>query len=167
MDHYWRAAGFERYAPIEYIAVYIRPMHSAGPTFGWAKAGICSGSTFPNARRSRAGSPLVLAARGAALLVVPVHGGHRPDTELALHARGTNVLIARAVENSVPLIAADVAGLQGERVSHGTTTIVDSQGTILAAAPELEEGVVVADVDADACPGVASTENFSAAVIRP
>jgi Carbon-nitrogen hydrolase len=94
----------------------------------------------------------VLAARGASLLVVPVHGGHRPDKELALRARGTNVLIARAVENGIPLIAADVAGHQGERISHGTTTIIDSEGTILVAAAELEEDAVVADIDLDGQP---------------
>jgi 5-aminopentanamidase len=94
----------------------------------------------------------ILAARGAALLVVPVHGGHRPDKELAWRARGTNVLVARAVENDIPLVAADVAGHQGERVSHGTTSIVDSQGRIVAAAPELEEAIIVADVDLDGSP---------------
>lgn len=90
----------------------------------------------------------ILAARGAQLLVVPVHGGHAPAKENAWRARGTNVLIARAVENAVPLIAADVAGWQGERVSHGTTAIVDAQGTLLASARELEEDFVVADVHA-------------------
>lgn len=85
----------------------------------------------------------VLAARGAQLLVVPVHGGHRPDKENAWRARGTNVLVARAVENGIPLVA---AGWQGERVSHGTTTIIDSQGVVVAAARELEEDFIVADV---------------------
>jgi predicted amidohydrolase len=89
----------------------------------------------------------ILAAKGAQLLVVPVHGGHRPEKENAWRARGTNVLIARAVENGIPLVAADVAGRQGERVCHGTTAIVDAQGTIAGAAPPLEEGVIVADVE--------------------
>jgi predicted amidohydrolase len=89
----------------------------------------------------------ILAAAGAQLLVVPVHGGHRPEKENAWRARGTNVLIARAVENGVPLVAADVAGWQGERVCHGTTAIVDAQGTIAAAARPLEEDVIVADVE--------------------
>lgn len=95
----------------------------------------------------------VLAARGAELLLVPVHGGHRPDKEQAWRARGTNVLVARAVENGIPLIAADVAGWQGERVCHGTTAIVDSQGIILAAARELEEDLIVADVSLDGVRG--------------
>ena len=91
----------------------------------------------------------ILAARGAQLLVVPVHGGHRPAKENAWRARGTSVLVAHAVENGLPLIAADVAGWQGERVSHGTTTIIDSQGTVLAAARPLEEDFIVAELTAD------------------
>ena len=95
----------------------------------------------------------VLAARGAQLLVVPVHGGHRPAKEQVWRARGTNVLIARAVENGTPLVAADVAGWQGERVSHGTTTVIDGQGTVLATARELHEDLVIADVDLDSLRG--------------
>ncbi len=114
---------------------------------------ICNDASYVEPAR-------VLAARGAALLVVPVHGGHRPHKELALRERGTSVLIARAVDNGIPLIAADVAGFQGARVSRGTTTIIDSRGTIVAAAPEFEEGVIVADLELDAPARVASTENF-------
>ena len=91
----------------------------------------------------------ILAARGAQLLVVPVHGGHAPAKEDAWRARGSNVLIARAVENGIPLIAADVAGRQGKRVSHGTTAVVDAQGTVLATANELEQDFVIADVHLD------------------
>ena len=95
----------------------------------------------------------VLAARGAQLLVVPVHGGHRAEKEGAWRARGTNVLVARAVENGIPLVAADVAGWQGERVCHGTTTIIDSQGTIVATARPLDEDFIVADVSLDGVRG--------------
>ena len=95
----------------------------------------------------------VLAARGAQLLMVPVHGGHRLEKENAWRARGTNVLVARAVENGIPLVAADVAGWQGERVCHGTTAIVDAQGTVVAAARQLEEDFIVADISLDGLSG--------------
>jgi 5-aminopentanamidase len=91
----------------------------------------------------------LLASRGAELLVVPVHGGHRPDKENAWRARGTNVHVARSVENGLPLVAADIAGWQGERVSRGTSATIDNQGTILAAARPLEEDFIVADVTDD------------------
>lgn len=95
----------------------------------------------------------VLAARGAQLLLVPVHGGHRPDKERAWRARGTNVLVARAVENGLPLVAADVAGWQGDRVCHGTTAIIDGHGTVVATARPLEEDFIVADVALDGLSG--------------
>jgi predicted amidohydrolase len=91
----------------------------------------------------------VLAAKGAQLLVVPVHGGHRPAKEAAWRARGSNVLIARAVDNCIPLVAADVAGWQGERVCHGTTAIIDAHGTVVASAEPLREDFIVADVSID------------------
>jgi predicted amidohydrolase len=108
----------------------------------------------------------VLAARGAQLLVVPVHGGHAPGKENAWRARGTNVLIARAVENGIPLVAADVAGWQGRRVSHGTTAIIDRQGTILAAASALEEDFVVADVDSEGPRGGSPANSLAVPTLR-
>lgn len=104
----------------------------------------------------------VLAAKGAQLLVVPVHGGHRPAKENLWRARGTNVLIARAVENGVPLVAADVAGWQGERVCHGTTAIVDAQGTVVAAQP-LKEDLIVADVSLNGLRGAMDGDLFGRA----
>jgi len=105
----------------------------------------------------------VLAANGARPLVVPVHGGHRAEKEDAWRARGTNVLVARAVENGVPLVAADVAGWQGERVCHGTTTIIDSQGAVVAAARPLTQDFIVADVTLDGVRGGIDGQLFGSA----
>ena len=105
----------------------------------------------------------VLAAKGAEFLVVPVHGGHRPAKEQAWRARGINVLIARAVENGIPLVDADVAGWQGERVCHGTTAIIDSQGTVVAAAQPLAEELVIADVALAGLRGGIDSELFGRA----
>lgn len=110
--------------------------HHDGVAFGVL---ICNDAHFIEPAR-------ILAARGAQLLVVPVHGGHGPSKENLWRARGANVLIARAVENGVPLVAADVAGRQGHRVCHGTTAIVDGQGTVVAAAQPLSEDFIAADV---------------------
>jgi predicted amidohydrolase len=71
----------------------------------------------------------------------------REAKESAWRARGMNVLVARAVDNAVPVVAADVAGRQGERVSHGTTAIIDAQGTVIARAEPLAPGLVVTDVE--------------------
>jgi hypothetical protein len=42
-----------------------------------------------------------------------------------------------------------VAGWQGERLSHGSTAIIDAQGSILAAGRALEEDFVIAHAHAD------------------
>jgi hypothetical protein len=129
-------------AIVRYLGAYI-PRGTVGITGHML---ICNDAHYIEPAR-------VLAARGAQLLVVPVHGGHRAEKEGAWRARGTNVLVARAVENGIPLVAADVAGWQGERVCHGTTTIIDSQGTIVATARQLDEDFIVADVSLDGVRG--------------
>jgi predicted amidohydrolase len=124
----------------------------AGVSFGVL---ICSDAHYIEPAR-------LLATRGAQLLVVPSHGGFRPDKEDALRARGTNLLVARAAENGVPLVAADVAGWQGKRVSHGTTRIIDGDGSLLASARPLEEDFIVADAAIDGSRAVAGELSGSA-----
>ena len=73
------------------------------------------------------------------------------------------MLVARAVENGIPVVAADVAGWQGDRVSHGTTTIIDGQGTIVAAARSLEEDFIIADISLDGLRGGVDGDLFGRA----
>jgi predicted amidohydrolase len=51
----------------------------------------------------------VLAAAGAAVLLVPTHSGHLREPSESFRARGDNLPIARAVENSLTCVVADVA----------------------------------------------------------
>lgn len=124
--------------------------HHAGVPFGVL---ICNDAHYLEPAR-------ILAAKGAELLIVPVHGGHIPSKEEAWRARGTNVLIARAVENGIPLVAADVAGWQGDRVCHGTTAIIDGQGTVVATARPLSEDFITADVSVGGLRGGMDSELF-------
>ncbi|HEX7166116.1 MAG TPA: carbon-nitrogen hydrolase family protein [Acidimicrobiales bacterium] len=94
----------------------------------------------------------VLAERGAAILCVPVFGAHPPDRYARLEPRGRNLLVARAVDTTTTLIAADVAGRRGDRVSAGLTAIVDPDGTVVASAEPYEPGLVVASVDRERRP---------------
>jgi predicted amidohydrolase len=89
----------------------------------------------------------LMVSRGADMLLVPVWGAHKEPRATRWRARGTNVLVARAVENGVPLIAADVAGIVGERVSFGSTAIIDGDGDILASGDPLTESLVMAEVE--------------------
>ena len=101
---------------------------------------ICRDSTFPEPART-------MAARGAAALFVPTNNGMPPSKggpELVAEARNGDV--ARAVENDVSVVRADVAGRAGELVSHGSSGIVDHRGVVVRTARPLVADLVVADI---------------------
>jgi len=108
-----------------------------GLTFGIV---ICRDSTFPEPART-------MAARGAAALFVPTNNGMPPSKggpELVAEARNGDV--ARAVENGVSVVRADVAGRAGELVSNGSSGIVDHRGVVVRTARPLVADLVVADI---------------------
>jgi predicted amidohydrolase len=89
----------------------------------------------------------LMAAQGAAALFVPTNNGlplTKAGPELVDHAR--NVDIARAVENSVSVIRADVAGRTPDLVSYGSSGIIDPDGMVLQSARRLRADLVVADI---------------------
>jgi 5-aminopentanamidase len=90
----------------------------------------------------------VLAAAGAAVLFVPSHSGHLRDPEAArwLRSRGANLPVARAVENTMAVVVADVAGAQGGRCALGSSCIVDPDGDVLARDEPDGTGLLVADI---------------------
>jgi 5-aminopentanamidase len=101
---------------------------------------ICRDSTFTEPARS-------MASRGAAALFVPTNNGLPPGRggpELVGESRRCDV--ARAMENVVSVIRADVAGQTPDLVSHGSSAIVDPHGAVLAAARPLAPGLIVADI---------------------
>ncbi len=90
----------------------------------------------------------VLAARGAAVLFVPSNSGHLRDRSAAeaIRARGENLPVARAVENEMTVVVADITGRQEDRIALGSTRIVDPDGVVLAHADPYADGLVIADV---------------------
>ena len=122
------------------------PVFAVGAvTFGVV---ICRDSTFPEPARA-------MAARGATLLLVPTNNGLPPGRvgpEIDADARRDDV--ARAVENGVAVVRADVAGRTDALVAQGTSAIVDRRGAVLRSARLLEPELLVAEVDV-ASPGAA------------
>jgi predicted amidohydrolase len=101
---------------------------------------ICLDSTYDEPAR-------IMAARGAAALFVPTNNVMPPGRggpELVVEARCGD--IARAIESGVSVVRADVAGRAGDLVSHGSSGIVDRNGTVLGSARPLEADMVVADI---------------------
>lgn len=88
----------------------------------------------------------LMAAQGATALFVPTNNGLPPEkADVVAHAR--NADIARAVENSVSVLRADVAGCTTGRVSYGSSGIVDREGMVLQSAQRLTEDLLVADLE--------------------
>jgi 5-aminopentanamidase len=115
-----------------------RPVFTVGElTFGIL---ICNDSNYHEPAR-------IMAAQGAAALFIPTNNGLPPakaGPELVAEAR--NVDIARATENSVFVIRADVAGRAGELVSYGSSGIVDRAGRVLQSARQIEADLIVAEI---------------------
>ncbi len=101
---------------------------------------ICRDSTYYEPAR-------IMASRGATALFVPSNNGLPPGTGPELVAEARNGDIARALENSVSVIRADVAGRAGNLTSFGSTGIVDPNGTVVQSARQRNPDLIVADVD--------------------
>ena len=103
---------------------------------------ICNDSNYYEPAR-------IMASKGATALFVPTNNGlptAKAGPELAAEAR--NVDIARAIENSVYIIRADVAGRTESLVSYGSSGIVSPDGMVLRSARQLGPDLVVAEIKA-------------------
>ena len=101
---------------------------------------ICYDSTFSEPARA-------MTAQGATALLIPTNNGlpnNRAYPELVQEARASD--LARAVENRVWVIRADVAGATCGLISHGSSGITDSGGTVIRAANLQRTDLLVADV---------------------
>ena len=103
---------------------------------------ICNDSNYFEPAR-------LMAAQGATALFVPTNNGLPPARACGdLVAEARNVDIARAVENSMWVIRADVAGRSEESVSYGSSGIVDPDGMVVRSARPMSDDLIVAEIDA-------------------
>jgi len=101
---------------------------------------ICYDSTFPEPARA-------MAAQGATVLFVPTNNGlptNRAYPGLVQEARASDC--DRAIENSVWVVRADVAGTSGELMSYGSSGIVDAEGNVVQETNLQTPHLLVADV---------------------
>src|SRR3954470_22668056 len=122
-----------------YAAGDTMPVFTVGKlTFGIV---ICLDSNYFEPAR-------IIASRGAAALFVPTNNGLPPakaSPKLVVHARNTD--IARAVENRVSVVRADVTGRTPDLVSYGSSGIVDPDGMVLGSAQGPGAELLVADIE--------------------
>lgn len=108
-----------------------------GLTFGII---ICNDSNYYEPAR-------IMAAQGATALFVPTNTALPPTKggpELVAEAR--NCDIARAIENSVWVIRADVAGRCESLVAYGSSGIVDADGMVITSARQPRPDLLIADI---------------------
>jgi predicted amidohydrolase len=121
-----------------YSAGLATPVFRVGElTFGIL---ICYDSTFSEPARA-------MAAQGAKVLFVPTNNGlptSRAYPGLVQEARASDR--ARALENGVWMVRADVAGANGELLSYGSSGIVDAKGNVVQETNLQTPHLLVADV---------------------
>lgn len=101
---------------------------------------ICNDSNYYEPAR-------IMASKGATALFVPTNNGLPPaKAGPELVAETSNVDIARAVENSVSVIRADVAGRTERLVSYGSSEIISPDGVVLQRARRLSQDLIVAEI---------------------
>jgi predicted amidohydrolase len=112
------------------------PVFTVGPlSFGIM---ICNDSNDPALATD-------MVARGARTIFVPSNNSLPPERADVV-ALSRAVDIARARDNNVMIVRADVAGRTADRISFGSSAIVDARGTVLQTGEALSEGILVAEV---------------------
>jgi 5-aminopentanamidase len=100
---------------------------------------ICNDSNYPEPAR-------IMASQGATALFIPTNNG-LPEAKADVKALARNVDIARAVDNSVSVIRADVAGRADGLVSYGSSEIINPDGVLLQSARRLCEDILVTELN--------------------
>ena len=98
---------------------------------------ICNDSNYPELAAD-------MVARGARVIFVPSNNGLPPE-KADVVALSRAVDIARARDNDVMIVRADVAGRTADRVSFGSSAIVDTRGSVLCAGEPLSEDLLMAE----------------------
>jgi predicted amidohydrolase len=112
------------------------PIFTVGPvSFGIM---ICRDSNHPDLATD-------MVAGGARVIFVPSNNS-LPAERADVVAWSRAVDIARARDNKVMIVRADVAGRTANRISFGSSAIVDAGGTVLRAGQALSEDILVAEV---------------------
>jgi predicted amidohydrolase len=115
------------------------PVFTIGPlSFGIM---ICNDSNYPALAAD-------MAARGAKVIFLPSNNGLPPE-KADVVGLSRAVDIARARDNKVTIVRADVAGRSADRVSFGSSAIVDARGTVLRTGAALREDILVAEIHAE------------------
>jgi predicted amidohydrolase len=142
-----------------------RSVYSAGDqspvfTLGALTFGImiCNDSNYPELAAD-------MVARGARAIFLPSNNSLPPERADVV-AASRAVDIARARDNKMTIIRADVAGRTAGRVSFGSSAIVDAGGAVLRAGAALREDILVAEIHARGREGAKDERGSCRQVVR-
>jgi predicted amidohydrolase len=86
-----------------------------------------------------------MVARGARAIFLPSNNSLPPERAgVVALSRAVDIVLAR--DNEVTIVRADVAGRTADRVSFGSSAIVDARGTVVRAGRDLSEDILVEEV---------------------
>jgi predicted amidohydrolase len=141
--HAGRVAGiYRKRHPAIRKSVYSAGDQSPVFTIGALSFGImiCNDSNYPELATD-------MAARGAKAIFLPTNNSLPPDrADVVASSRAID--IERARDNGVMIVRADVVGRTADRVSFGSSAIVDARGTVLRVGKALSEDILVAEIHA-------------------
>lgn len=86
-----------------------------------------------------------LVAHGARAIFVPSNNSLSPE-KADVVALSRAVDIARARDNEVMIVRADVAGCTANLISFGSSAIVDARGTVVQTGEPLSEGLLISEI---------------------
>ena len=89
---------------------------------------------------------IVMASRGATVLFIPTNNC-LPTGKADVVSRARSIQTARAVENGLTVVSADVAGNRGSFASHGSSNIIDPNGVVVASSRPFVEDLLIANIE--------------------
>lgn len=100
---------------------------------------ICNDANFPDLAHD-------MASRGAQLIFIPSNNALTPENaDILASTRAIDISLAK--QNNIPIIRADVAGEIENRISYGTSAIVNAAGKVLKSGNLLSEDFLVASLE--------------------
>jgi predicted amidohydrolase len=86
-----------------------------------------------------------MVARGVRVIFLPSNNSLPPNrANVVASSRAVDIALAR--NNKVTIVRADVAGRTADRMSYGSSALIDAGGTVLRAGEPLMEDVLLAEV---------------------
>lgn len=100
---------------------------------------ICYDTQFPEAAAA-------VVEQGADLILCPANNMLRRENAEKWKHRHNEIRVERVRETGLWLVSSDVTGERDGRIAYGPTAVLDPKGEVVAQVPELQTGLVIANI---------------------